>query len=170
MARWQSPAEIVAWIPRPGRRPHARLAWRVPVVTGMPFARGRRTVARCLRAGGPQEDYRASYYFPGSLGREARFVGGRLPRLVVDEIAPGNHWPFAIDDTPTRRYDPNIDGVRIHHDPTPGPAGRAFLHGHGWVTAAWVIRHTRRGVIGPPSRAPFMYAKSGSACWIRRTA
>jgi len=36
----------------------------------------------------------------------------------------------AIDDSPTKRYGPQVQGAGIHHDPTPGPAGPAFCYGH----------------------------------------
>jgi hypothetical protein len=154
MARWQLPAELVSWITQLSQCLHARLAWRLlPVFAGMLFARGRRTVTSWLRAGGLQDDYRAYYYFLGSLGRKVQFVSSRLLRLVADKVAPGDRWLFAIDDTPTQRYGPKIEGAGIHHNPTPGPAGQEFLYGHVWVTAAWVIRHPWWGVIGLPLQA-----------------
>jgi hypothetical protein len=154
MARWQLPADIVSWITQLSRCLHARLAWRLlPLFVGVLFAQGRRTVTRWLRAGGLQDDYRAYYYFLGSLGRKVQYVSSRLLRLVVDQAAPGTRWLFAIDDTPTKRYGPQIEGAGIHHNPTPGPADQEFLYGHVWVTVAWVIRHPCWGVIGLPLQA-----------------
>lgn len=154
MARWQLPAEVVSWVTQLSQPLHARVAGRLlPVFAGMLFARGRRTVTSWLRAGGLQEDYRAYYYFLGSLGRKVQFVSSRLLRLVMDRIAPGDRLLFAIDDTPTKRYGPEIEGAGIHHNPTPGPADQEFLYGHVWVTVAWVIRHPCWGVIGLPLQA-----------------
>ncbi len=82
-----------------------------------------------------------------------QFVSTRLLRLLVDRIAPGDRWLFAIDDTPTKRYRPKVEGAGIHHNPTPGPADQEFLYGHVWVTVAWVMRHPRWGVLGLPLRA-----------------
>ncbi len=53
----------------------------------------------------------------------------------------GGQLVFAIDDTPTNRYGPFIQGAGIHHNPTPGPAGEKFLYGH--------LCHAR--LVGPPS-------------------
>jgi hypothetical protein len=133
---------------------HARLAWRLlPLITGMLFAQGRRTVASWLRGGGLGEDYRAYYYFLGSLGRKVKYVAALLLRRAVTLIEPGERLLFALDDTPTQRYGPQVEGAGIHHNPTPGPADQKFLYGHVWVTIAWVVRHPLRGAIGLPLRA-----------------
>ena len=65
----------------------------------------------------------------------------------------GDHLLFAIDDTPTKRYGPFIQGAGIHHNPTPGPAGEKFLFGHLWVTLAWLGRHPLCGVLALPLQA-----------------
>jgi len=154
MARWQLPAELVSWIVQLSRPLYACLAGRLlPLFVGMLFAQGRRTVTSWLRAGGLQQDYRAYYYFLGGLGRKVQFVSSRLLRLIVDKAAPGTRWLFALDDTPTQRYGPLVEGAGIHHNPTPGPADQEFLYGHVWVTMAWVIRHPCWGVIGLPLQA-----------------
>lgn len=57
---------------------------------------------------------------------------------------------MALDDTPTKRYGPKVEGAGIHHNPTPGPSGQKFLYGHVWVTLAWVVRHPWWGAIGLP--------------------
>jgi hypothetical protein len=60
---------------------------------------------------------------------------------------------FGIDDTPTKRAGPWVEGAGIHHNPTPGPAEQKFLYGHVWVTIAWIVQHPRWGVIALPLRA-----------------
>jgi hypothetical protein len=40
-----------------------------------------------------------------------------------------------------KRYGPKVEGAGLHHNQTPGPAGAKFIHGHNWVTLAWVVRH-----------------------------
>ncbi len=57
---------------------------------------------------------------------------------------------MAIDDTPSKRYGPKVEGAGIHHNPTPGPAGAKFVYGQVWVTLAWVVRHPLWGAIGLP--------------------
>jgi hypothetical protein len=152
--QWQLPIELVSWITALSQMLHARLAWRLlPLVTGMLFAQGRRTVASWLRGGGLGDDFRRYYYFLGSLGRNAKSVAALLLRRVVDVLQPGDRILVAIDDTPTKRYGPQVEGAGVHHNPTPGPADQQFLYGHIWVTLAWVVHHPLWGTIGLPLRA-----------------
>jgi hypothetical protein len=154
MAQWHLPAELVLWITHLSQPLHARLAWRLlPLITGMLFARGRRTVASWLRAAALGADFRAYYYFLGSLGRNVSFVAALVLRRAISVIAPGERLLLALDDTPTKRYGPHVEGAGIHHNPTPGPADQKFLYGHIWVTLAWVVRHPLWGAIGLPLRA-----------------
>jgi hypothetical protein len=154
MAKWRLPAELLVWISQLSQPLHARLAWRLPLLmTGMLFAQGRRTVASWLRAAELGNDFRAYYYFLGSLGRKVEYVAALLLRRAVAVIAPGDRLLFGLDDTPTPRYGPQVEGAGIHHNPTPGPADQKFLYGHLWVTVAWIVRHRRWGAIGLPLRA-----------------
>lgn len=154
MAQWQLPAELVVWITQLSGPLHARLAGRLlPLLAGMVFAQGRRTVASWLRAGALGNDYRAYYYFLGSLGRKVKYIAYLLLRRAVTIIVPEERLLFGLDDTPTQRYGPLVERAGIHHNPTPGPAGQKFLYGHVWVTLAWIVRHPRWGTIGLPLRA-----------------
>jgi hypothetical protein len=158
-SQWRLPAELISWITQLSHVLHQRLAWRLlPLVTGMVFAQGRRTVASWLRAGGLGDDFRRYYYFLGSLGRNAKYLASRLLRRAVAVIQPGDRILAALDDTPTKRYGPRVEGAGVHHNPTPGPAGQQFLYGHVWVTLAWVVRHPRWGTIGLPLRG-FLYVR-----------
>jgi hypothetical protein len=168
MAEWQLPAELVLWITQLSQPLHARLGWRLlPLITGMLFAQGRRTVASWLRGAGLGKDYKAYYYFLGSLGRNVKFIAARLLRRAVAVIAPGDRLLFALDDTPTKRYGPQVEGAGIHHNPTPGPADQKFLYGHIWVTLAWVVRHPRWGVIGLPLLA-LLYVRQKQCALLKR--
>ena len=154
MVEWQLPVELVFWITHLSQPLHARLAWRLlPLMRGMLFAKGRRTVASWLRAAGLGNDYRQYYYFLGSLGRKVEFVASLLLRLLVATLPLGERLLFALDDTPTKRYGPQVEGAGIHHNPTPGPADQKFLYGHVWVTIAWLVPHALWGIIGLPLRA-----------------
>jgi DDE superfamily endonuclease len=167
MAEWQLPVELTVWIAHLSQPLHARLAWRLlPLLTGMLFAQGRKTVASWLRGGGLGLDFRAYYYFLGSLGRKARFVSSLLLRLAVNVIAPDGRWLFALDDTPTKRYGRHVEGAGIHHNPTPGPADQKFLYGHVWVTIAWVVRHPCWGAIGLPLAA-LLYVRQKQIALLR---
>jgi hypothetical protein len=148
------PLDLVACLQHLATPLHARLAWRLlPLVTGMLFAQGRRTVASWLRGGQLSDDYKAFYYFLGSLGHRVAHLAGLLLRYAIDRLVPGDRLLFALDDTPTKRYGPCVEGAGIHHNPTPGPAAQKFLYGHLWVTLAWVVQHPRWGALGLPLRA-----------------
>jgi hypothetical protein len=167
MAGWQLPAELVLWITQLSQVLHGRLAWRLqPLLAGMLFAQGRRTVASWLRGGGLGDDFRRYYYFLGSLGRNVRYASAVLLRRAVDVIQPGERLLFGLDDTPTPRYGPQVEGAGIHHNPTPGPAEQQFLYGHLWVTLAWLVRHPRWGTIGLPLRA-LLYVRRQQIALLR---
>ena len=55
-----------------------------------------------------------------------------------------------LDDTPTPRYGPYVQGAGIHHNPTPGPAGGPFVYGHVWVVLGLLVGHPLWGVIALP--------------------
>lgn len=151
MARTSFPGEVAQWIAQLAGLLHATCAWRLaPLLGGLLFAKGRRTVASWLRGGGLSKDYQDYYYFLGTLGRKIESLAGALLRLAVQVINPGERVLFAIDDTPTKRYGPKVEGAGLHHNPTPGPAGQKFLYGHVWVTLSWLVRHACWGTIGLP--------------------
>jgi hypothetical protein len=168
MAAWPLPTELVLCITQLSHVLHARLDWRLlPLLSGMLFAHGRRTVASWLRGAAVGKDFRAYYYFLGSLGRKVNLMAALLLRRAVTVIAPGERLLFALDDTPTKRYGRFVEGAGIHHNPTPGPAGQKFLYGHVWVTVAWVVRHGLWGAIGLPLRAR-LYVRQKQIAWVQR--
>jgi hypothetical protein len=142
---------VSLWIARLAGMLHGRLAWRLlPLLTGALFAQGRKTVAGWLRGGDLGRDYQAYYYFLGSLGRKVKSVALALLYEAIRVIEPGERLLFALDDTPTKRAGPLVEGAGIHHNPTPGPSGQKFLYGHVWVTLSWVVRHALWDTIGLP--------------------
>lgn len=60
---------------------------------------------------------------------------------------------LVLDDTPTKRYGPHVEGADVHHNPTPGPADQEFLYGHVWVTLSLAVRHSAWGALALPLRA-----------------
>ena len=58
----------------------------LPLLRGMLFAQGRRTVARWLRAADLGKDFRPYYYFLGSLGPKAGVIAAVLLRRAVGVI------------------------------------------------------------------------------------
>jgi len=144
-------ADLTAWIQRLAQMLERRIAWRLlPILAGLLFATGRRTVSSWLRAGELSDDYQDYYYFLASLGRNVKSVAFALLQIALDVVAPQGRLLFAIDDTPSKRYGLKVEGAGIHHNPTPGPAGAKFVYGHVWVTLAWVVRHPLWQTIGLP--------------------
>ena len=90
-------------------------------------------------------------------------IAALLLRLAVGVVVPGQRLLFGLDDTPTKRYGPHVEGAGVHHNPTPGPAGQKFLYGHVWVTLALLVRHPLWGAIGLPLRPGCTSAASASA-------
>jgi hypothetical protein len=133
---------------------HRRSAWRLlPVLLGLLFARGRRTVTSWLRAAAVQEDFSDYYYFLGSVGRGHALPAASLLRRALDVVPPDAPVVFSLDDTPTQRYGPHVQGAGVHHHPSPGPADAPYLYGHVWVTLSLLVTHPLWGPISLPLRA-----------------
>jgi DDE superfamily endonuclease len=144
-------SELTTWINHLARLLDRRIAWRLlRILAGLLFATGRRTVSSWLRAGELSKDYQDYYYFLASLGRNVKSLAAALLQIALNVVAPQGRVLFAIDDTPSKRYGPKVEGAGIHHNPTPGPAAAKFLYGHVWVTLAWVVRHPLWHAIGLP--------------------
>jgi DDE superfamily endonuclease len=138
----------------------ARVQHRMPVVLlGMILARGRKTVAAWLRAAQVGREFRRYYYFLGSVGRDVSWPATWLLHQVVRTLPLGERILLALDDSPTERYGPHVEGAGVHHDPSPGPEGRKFLYGHVWVTLAVVAVHPLWGTIALPLLAE-MYIRA----------
>ena len=89
--------------------------------------------------------------FPAEVAPWIKSLAGLLHATHAWRLAPLlGGMLFAIDDTPTKRYGPHVDGAGIHHNPTPGPAEQKYVYGHVWVTLSWVVRHSLWGTIGLP--------------------
>jgi len=133
---------------------HARNRWRLPVLlVGMLLASGRRTVTTWLRAAGVSDDYQDYYYFLECVGRKSESMATRLVALVLRRLPLSERVLLVIDDSPTRRYGPKVEGADVHHNPTPGPASQPFLYGHVWVTISLALRHPEWGALALPLRA-----------------
>jgi DDE superfamily endonuclease len=130
------------------RRSAARL---MRLFLGAVLARGRRTVTNWIRAAGLSADFRPAYTAVAAAGKEADLVAAHLAGRVVKPLVAGaERVTLAIDDTPTPRYGPHVQGAGIHHNPTPGPAGSAFVYGHVWVVLGLLAAHPDWGVIALP--------------------
>ena len=151
MVRYQPPRDLQQWVDWLAAGLHARSRWRLSlVIMGMLFAGGRRTVTTWLRAVGIRHDFADYYYFLQPLGRKAKLLAERLLIVLLLRLETGDRLLFAVDDSPTKRYGPKVQGAGIHHNPTPGPADQKFVYGHIWVTISLVLRHPLWHTIGLP--------------------
>ena len=163
------PVSLVVWITALAGVLDARQQARfVQLCTGLLFARGRRTVTSWLRGCGVGGDYKRYYYLLGSVGRKSLPIAAALLRILMKRLpaeAPDTPLVFAIDDSPTKRYGPNIEGAGKHHNPTPGPAGSKFLYGHVWVCLARLVRHSLWGTIALPILS-HLYIRAKDVGWM----
>jgi hypothetical protein len=123
---------------------HARDRWRRSVLlAGILFAAGRRIVSGGLRAVGVSADFQDYDYFLASLGRKAGSVATQLFLLVLRTLSLPDRLLPVIEDSPTKRYGPKVEGADIHRNPRPGSAEQKYLYGHIWVTLslALALRH-----------------------------
>lgn len=153
MSSWIPPSGLSAWVLLLAAVLDARQQQRFfALVIGLLFALGRQTVTTWLRAAGIRNEFRFCYYLLSTLGRRAHeqarhvllraarpLLAGRLERLL-----------FGLDDTPTKRYGPCVEGSGLQHNPTPGPVEQQFVYGHVWVTLAWLAPHRLWGTIALP--------------------
>lgn len=125
-----------------------RLAW---LFLGAILARGRRTVTSWIRAAGLSAEYRPCYTTVSAAGKRADGIAARLAHGVVKPLLVGmTRLVFALDDTPTPRYGPLVQGAGVHRNPTPGPAGSPFVYGHVWVVLGLLAAHPAWGVLALP--------------------
>jgi hypothetical protein len=140
-------AALAAWLDR-------RTAARLPLLlAGILFACRRRTVTAWFRAADIRDEFRAAYHTVWAVGREADHMAVSVLGVVRPLLPVNGRLFFAIDDTPTPRYGPQVEGAGIHHNPSPGPAGEKFVYGHVWVTLAWLGKHPAWDTLALPLRA-----------------
>ena len=139
-------AALAHWLDR-------RSAARLPLLLwGILFARGRRTVTSWFRAAGITDDFRPAYHTVCAVGH----CTDRMALSTLHAVKPllqGRRLLVAIDDTPTARYGPEVEGAGLHHNPSPGPAGEKYVYGHVWVTLAALARHPDWDTIALPLQA-----------------
>lgn len=152
--RWQCPQQWSEWSEWLAVGLHGTNRWRLPVLlVGILFAQGRRTVTTWLRAAGISDDFDDYYYFLSSVGRKSDLVATQLLVLVLANLPLPERLLAVIDDSPTKRYGPKVEGADIHRNPTPGPADQKYVYGHIWVTISLAVRHPFYGALALPLRA-----------------
>jgi hypothetical protein len=130
------------------RRSAPRLAL---LFLGAVLARGRRTVTSWIRAAGLSHKFPHCYTAVAAAGKKAESIAARLVLAVVEPLLSGvERLTLALDDTPTQRYGPHVQGAGVHHNPTPGPAGSPYVYGHVFVVLGRLATHPAWGVIALP--------------------
>jgi DDE superfamily endonuclease len=130
------------------RRSAPRLAL---LFLGAVLARGRRTVTSWIRAAGLSHKFQHCYTAVAAAGKKAESIAARLVLAVVEPLLSGvGRLTLALDDTPTQRYGPHVQGAGVHHNPTPGPAGSPYVYGHVFVVLGLLATHPVWGVIALP--------------------
>src|SRR5450631_4114170 len=111
------PAFLSACFAACGSTLDKRSALRLPLLLlGTLLAKGRRTVSSWFRAAGVTDEFRRFYNVLWAVGRRASFAAAGLFCHAVKPLMlrfSGDQLVFAIDDTPTKRYGPCIQGRRV---------------------------------------------------------
>lgn len=132
----------------------ARTALRVPaLLLGLLLASGRRTATAWLRAAGIADEFRPAYHAIYAAGRSAEHLTDAAWATARPCLTGSRRLLVAIDDTPTPRYGPCVEGAGVHHNPTPGPAGEKYVYGHVWVLLAGLAKHPAWGTLALPLHA-----------------
>src|SRR5262249_13699276 len=130
------------------RRSAPRLAL---LFVGAVLARGRRTVTTWIRAATLSDRFRSCYTaVAAARKRAARGARRPLTEVVAPLAAGSGRLTLAIDDPPTQRYGPHVQGAGVHHNPAPGPAGSPYVYGHVFVVLGLLVAHPAWGVIALP--------------------
>ncbi len=162
--RWECPDQWLEWSEWLSAGLHARNRWRLPVLLlGILFANGRRTVTSWLRAAGISDDFDDYYYLLVPVGHKTKSIATQLVTLVLRTLPLPERLLLVIDDSPTKRYGPKVEGADIHHNPTPGPADQTYLYGHIWVTISLALRHPKWGAVALPLQAMLYVRKKTMA-------
>lgn len=146
---WLAPVfrRFACWLDR-------RTAARLPLLlAGILLASGRRTATSWFRAAGITTEFRHAYHTIHAVGRKTDHLAQTAWTTIRPCLAKSQPLTLAIDDTPTPRYGPCVEGAGRHHNPTPGPAGEDFVYGHVWVTLAALAKHPNWGTLALPLRA-----------------
>src|SRR4029078_1247226 len=98
-------AHLAHWLDR-------RSALRLPLLlAGVLFATGRRTVTPWVRGCGVTDDFRPAYTTVCACGRKADHLALSVVHAVRPALANRKRLTVAIDDTPTARYGPQVEGA-----------------------------------------------------------
>jgi hypothetical protein len=143
------PCQWFSWLAAAlDRRSAPRLAL---LFLGAILARGRRTVTTWIRAAKLSDRFQSCYIAVAAAGKRSDRIARRLMTEVVGPLVGGAaRLTLALDDTPTKRYGPHVQGAGTHHNPAPGPAGSPYVYGHVFVVLGLLATHKVWGTIALP--------------------
>jgi hypothetical protein len=108
-------------------------------------------VTSWIRAAQVSDRFQPCYTAVAAAGKRSDRIAARLLLEAVRPlVATAERLTLALDDTPTRRYGPHVQGAGVHHNPTPGPAGAPYDYGHVFVVLGLLATHPAWGVIALP--------------------
>src|ERR1700749_1475825 len=118
-----APFQCFSWLAAAlDRRSAPRLAL---LFLGALLARGRRTVTTWIRAAKLSDQFRPCYTAVAAAGKRADRIARRLLTEVVRPLLTGaTRLTLALDDTPTKRHGPHVQGAGVHHNPSPARPAR----------------------------------------------
>jgi hypothetical protein len=157
MSSWKMPAVLSTWIGGLTNLIDRRLRDVFSLIfCGLLLTRERRrTCTTWFRAGGITDDFPSGYRAVCSTGRNTKAMGMSVLFDIANSPAASacKRIKLTLDDTPSQRYGPKVEGAGLHHNPTPGPSNQPFLYGHVFVTLAWAVEHPQWGTISLPVRS-----------------
>jgi hypothetical protein len=157
MSSWKMPACLSTFIRRLANRIDRRLRHLFPLLfCGLLMTRERRrTCTSWFRASGIDHAFRRGYRTVWFVGRNHAALATTILYDIANSPAATQcqRIKLTLDDTPSQRYGPKVEGAGLHHNPTPGPANQPFLYGHVFVTLAWAVEHPAWGTISLPVRS-----------------
>lgn len=157
MTSWQLPAVLATTIAHLSSFLDRRLQPIFQLVfVGLLLTRERRrTATSWFRAVRLARNFQRGYRAIHATGRKAALLSTEVLLTVERSVATTNdeRFCFTLDDTPSPRYGPHVEGAGLHHNPTPGPSHQTYQYGHVWVTLARLVHHPAHGAISLPVRA-----------------
>jgi hypothetical protein len=107
---------------------------------GSVLARGRRTVTTRMRTAGLSDRFHSCYIAVAAAGQKADRIASRvLTEVVLPLVAGAGRLTLALDDTPTKRYGPQVQGPACITTPPSGRSARPT----STATIGTVISKTR---------------------------
>jgi hypothetical protein len=157
MSSWKMPSALSTWITGLSQRVERRLRDVFTLVfCGLLLTRERRrTCTSWFRASGIDREFRRGYRTICLTGRTSAAMATTILYSIANSAAgtEQKRIKLTLDDTPSQRYGPEVEGAGLHHNPTPGPANQPYLYGHVFVTLAWAVEHPEWGTISLPVRS-----------------